>query len=408
MKTSITYKRVLSLVAMLLLVALPAMAFAAPELTATADKTSVTAGDTVVVTVTLAGKKLSAAEGEFSYDPSLLTFTEGDGGASDGRIALVSAEKDGASSLSARITFTAAGAGEAKVDFNITKALNYSGEDQGAATASVTVSIAAAPETVQAAAPDYATEGILAEGITDEGGQQMYIWTNLENVTIPSKYSETTVDYKGQTVPAVSVQDSDAPTLLYLSNASGENGGYYIYDAAKSSLYRYQTISSTSRSYIMLEPDGSVPLPDGFTETTITIDDKQVKAWAGQDAQGTVYLIYGRNPDGEVGYYVYSEADKSIQRYAVMPARPVSPQLPAEAAPTPGVEEPAEQPESGSGGISPILFYAACGAAALLLIALIAVIVKHSNEEKQRRERLARRRAQREKERSEAKASVEE
>ena len=361
------------------------------------------------MTITLSGKKLSAAEGEFTYDPSLLTFTEGDGGASDGRIALVSAEKDGTSSLSARITFTAAGAGEAKVDFNITKALSYSGEDQGAATASVTVSIAAAPETVQAAAPDYATEGIPAEGITDDKGQQMYIWTNLENVTIPSKYSETTVDYKGQTVPAVSVQDSDAPTLLYLSNASGENGGYYIYDAAKSSLYRYQTISSTSRSYIMLEPDGSVPLPDGFTETTITIDDKQVKAWAGQDAQGTVYLIYGRNPDGEVGYYVYSEADKSIQRYAVMPARPVSPQLPAEAAPTPGVEEPAEQPENGSStGISPILFYAACGAAVLLLIALIAVIVKHSNEEKQRRERLARRRAQREKERSEAKASVEE
>ena len=59
-------------------------------------------------------------------------------------------------------------------------------------------------------------------------------------------------------------------------------------------------------------------------------------------------------------------------------------------------------------GIDPIMFYAACGAAVLLLIALIAVIVKHSNEEKQRRERLARRRAQREKERSEAKASVEE
>ena len=110
-----------------------------------------------------------------------------------------------------------------------------------------------------------------------------------------------------------------------------------------------------------------------------------------------------------MGYYVYSEADKSIQRYAVMPARPVSPQLPAEAAPTPGVEEPAEQPENSNGtGIDPIIFYAACGAAVLLLIALIAVIVKHSNEEKQRRERLARRRAQREKERSEAKASVEE
>lgn len=407
MKTSIPYKRILSLAAALLLAALPAAAFAAPELTASADKSSVTAGDAVVVTVTLTGKKLSAAEGEFTYDPSLLTFTEGDGGASDGRIALFSAEKDGASSLSARITFTAAGAGEAKVDFNITKALNYSGEDQGAASASVTVSVAAAPAEEEQAGVDYASEGIPAEGITDEGGEQMYIWTNLENVTIPSKYSETTADYKGQTVPAVSVPDSDAPTLLYLSNASGENGGYYIYDAEKGAMYRYQTVSSTSRSYIILEPDGSVALPEGFTETTITIDDKQVKAWAGQDAQGAVYLIYGRNPDGEVGYYVYSEADKSIQRYAVMPARPVSPQLPAEAAPTPDLEEPAEQPESAS-GISPVMFYAACGAALLLLIALIAVIIKHSNEEKRRLERLAKRRAQRERERAEAGAGVEE
>ena len=79
MKTSITYKRVLSLVAMLLLVALPAMAFAAPELTATADKTSVTAGDTVVVTVTLAGKKLSAAEGDVIVVPGAVVPVWGEG-----------------------------------------------------------------------------------------------------------------------------------------------------------------------------------------------------------------------------------------------------------------------------------------------------------------------------------------
>ena len=81
MKTSSTYKRILSLAAVLLLAAIPAVAFAAPELAAEADKSSVTAGDAVVVTITLSGKKLSAAEGEFTYDPSLLTFTEGDGGA---------------------------------------------------------------------------------------------------------------------------------------------------------------------------------------------------------------------------------------------------------------------------------------------------------------------------------------
>ncbi len=399
MTTSAKY-RLFTAFAVILLAVLPAAALAAPELTASADKTSVTEGDTVTVTVTLSGKKLSAVEGEFTYDPSLLSFSEGDGGVSDGRIAMVSAEKDGSSSLSARITFTAAGAGDAKIDFSIINALNYSGEEQGTANASVTVSIAAAPVTAAAPDADLTAEGIPAEGMTDDAGQQLYIWTSLENVTIPSKYSETTVDYKGQQVPAVEVTDSDAPTLLYLSNANGENGSYYIYDAETGTMYKYKTISSSSRSYILLEPDGSVPLPEGFTETTITINDVQVKAWAGEDAQGAVYLIYGRNPDGEVGYYVYSDADKSIIRYSVMPARTVDPELPAEAEATPAPEQTAEQAKSG--GISPIIFYAVCAAAGILLIALIVTIAAHAMEEKQRRERLAKRRAQREKAKADA------
>lgn len=392
--------RLFTAFAVILLAVLPAAALAAPELTASADNTSVTEGDTVTVTVTLSGKKLSAVEGEFTYDPSLLSFTEGDGGVSDGRIAMVSAEKDGSSSLSARITFTAAGAGDAKIDFSIINALNYSGEDQSTANASVTVSIAAAPVTAAAPDTDLTAEGIPAEGMTDDAGQQLYIWTDLENVTIPSKYSETTIDYKGQQVPAVEVPDSDAPTLLYLSTATGESGSYYIYDAEKGTMYEYKTISSSSRSYILLEPDGSVSLPDGFTETTITVNDEQIKAWAGEDAQGTVYLIYGRNPDGEVGYYVYSDADKSIIRYSVMPARPVNPELPAEAEATPAPEQTAEQ--ANSGGISPIIFYAVCATAGILLIALIVTIAAHAREEKQRRERLAKRRAQREKAKADA------
>ena len=128
------------------------------------------------------------------------------------------------------------------------------------------------------------------------------IWRSLENVTIPSLYSETTLEYHGETVAAAQVADSDAPTLLYLSNSTGESGGYYIYDAAADLLYPYSTIPSVSKSYIILQPDGSVTLPEGFTETTLTVDEKDYSAWKTQDAQGDVYLIYARNPDGEVGY----------------------------------------------------------------------------------------------------------
>ena len=122
---------------------------------------------------------------------------------------------------------------------------------------------------------------------------------------------------------AAAVADSDAPLLLYVTDDTGAIGGYYIYDEAKDRLYPYRTVSSTSKSYIILEPDEGVSAPEGFGETTLTIDETQYRAWVSSDAQGEVYLLYARNPKGETGFYTYSVEDSSMQRYAVMPARPV-------------------------------------------------------------------------------------
>lgn len=72
-----------------------ATALAANDLSATADKTDVAAGDMVEVVLTLKGEALSAAEGSFTYDAGLLSFEEGEGGAGDGYISLISMEKAG-------------------------------------------------------------------------------------------------------------------------------------------------------------------------------------------------------------------------------------------------------------------------------------------------------------------------
>ena len=342
MKGNKLFKRVFAVTAAVMLALLPAAAFAAVEASAAADKTAVQAGDIVEVTITVAGKELAAAEGTYSYDPALLTYTESEGGASDGFISMVSAQKDGSDSLTARIKFTAAGAGNAEVTFDITKVLDYDGDEAGTAKGSVAITVQAAPASTEPTpAPiNYAAEGVAAVNLTSD--QPMYIWRTLENVTVPSKYTETTLDYHGETVAAAIVEDSDAPTLLYLSNAAGDVGGYYIYDTDKDTLYPYQTVNSVSKSYILLQPDGSVALPAGFSETFITIDEKPVTAWVSQDAQGDIYLLYGRNPDGEVGYYLYNPQDESLQRYAVMPARPTQPVLP-EAEETAPVEEAAPE-----------------------------------------------------------------
>lgn len=396
MKGNKLFKRVFAVTAAVMLALLPAAAFAAVEASAAADKTAVQAGDIVEVTITVAGKELAAAEGTYSYDPALLTYTESEGGASDGFISMVSAQKDGSDSLTARIKFTASGAGNAEVTFDITKVLDYDGDEAGTAKGSVVITVQAAPASTEPTpAPiNYAAEGVAAVNLTSD--QPMYIWRTLENVTVPSKYTETTLDYHGETVAAAIVEDSDAPTLLYLSNAAGDVGGYYIYDADKDTLYPYQTVNSVSKSYILLQPDGSVALPAGFSETSITIDEKPVTAWVSQDAQGDIYLLYGRNPDGEVGYYLYNPQDESLQRYAVMPARPTQPVLPEAEETAPVEEPPADESVTGEGITLPRpVFYGVCGLVAALVITIIAMAVSSAREKARRKRRAEQRRAER-------------
>lgn len=85
-------KKKLAMGLALALLMLPATAFAT-TVEAVADKTSVQAGDTVEVVITVQGEDMSIAEGSFTYDPAVLTFTEGEGGASDGFLNLVSVEQ---------------------------------------------------------------------------------------------------------------------------------------------------------------------------------------------------------------------------------------------------------------------------------------------------------------------------
>ncbi len=387
MKRVIKNRKSVVLTLALLLLLLPSVASASTTISVQTDTPSVQAGDTVEVVITVSGKGMAIAEGVFSYNPAVLTYAESEGGASDGFLNMVSAQKGGADTLTARIRFTAAGAGSTQIEASIEKILGYDGAEQAGAKASVSVSVSAPAPTPAPTPLNYAAEGVLAQNVKN-ASESMYIWRSLENVTIPSGYSITTLNYHGETVAAAKVEDSDAPTLLYLSNAAGNLGGYYIFDAAADALYPYQTVSSVSKSYILLEPDGSVALPEGFSETTLTIGEKEYTAWKSQDAQGEIYLLYARNPDGETGYYVYNAEDESLQRYAVLPARPIKPSLPPETQVTPAPEQAESTPipeQANEFILSKTVFYLLCGGGALLLFAAVGLLIARSAEMKRRR-----------------------
>ena len=103
-------KKLSVILALALVLAVPGVAFAT-DMSVTADPTSVKAGDTVTVTVTVSGAHIAVAEGVFTYDPAVLSYVSSSGGASDGYINMVSAQQGGASSLTAVIRFAAIGGG---------------------------------------------------------------------------------------------------------------------------------------------------------------------------------------------------------------------------------------------------------------------------------------------------------
>ena len=180
-------KKLTAIILSLLIMLICSAAYADASLDAQADKAQVSAGDTVTVTITLKGDKLAAAEGSFAYDTSLLSFEEAEGGAGDGYISMVSLSKGGESSLSARITFKALAEGNAEVAFSITKILNYSGKELGAAEQKASVTILPGPEPTPTPEPiSYAKEGVKAENVEGADGD-MFVWRSIENVTIPSR-----------------------------------------------------------------------------------------------------------------------------------------------------------------------------------------------------------------------------
>lgn len=373
---------------LVLFLSLPGVAKAAVHIQT--DTPRVSKGDTVEVMILVSGEGMALAEGVFTYDPAVLTYVESEGGASDGLLYLVSAQKGGVDTLSARVRFAASGAGSTHIEVALERVLGYDGKTQENTKASVAVEVTA-PQVAPTPTPrplDYAAKGVAASNVAG-AEEPMYIWRSLENVTVPSRYSVVKSTYQGETVEAARVADSDAPTLVYLSNASGDVGGYYIWEETTATLYPYQTISSVSKSYILLMPDGSVPLPDGFVETTLLVGEKEYPAFFMEEDD--IYLLYARNPGGEVGYYMYNPQDESLQRYVVLPARPAPPAAPSaapvETAPTIAPAQLPTQPpaQTGDAQTGNGAFYTVSAIAVLLAAAAAVLLVLYLKEKKRRK-----------------------
>lgn len=152
------------------------------------------------------------------------------------------------------------------------------------------------------------------EAITVEVEGKVYtVSTDLSGLQVPSSFKQTTVDYRGKTVPGFS-DAAEKRVVLYLQSDDG-TGGLFTYDAEKG-FSRFLYLDTEVATYIFLEPPKDQQTPAGYFRTTYEFPSGKVTCWRYDDASYATYLIvYGVSPQGNTEYFRYDTAEKTIQRF---------------------------------------------------------------------------------------------
>jgi len=346
------------------IIMLPKMALAS-DIEVKTENQQVKKGDIVTVSIIVSDKNIAIAQGDFSYDHKIISYTSGMGGVSDGKLNMISLRDGGSSSLTAVIEFKAIGEGQTQIIASIENMLDYDGEEldicQNSVTIDVTSDIPKLDETKseEDTIPVFKLDGIEASNVFGIDST-MYVWRSVKNLTLPSGCIDTKIMYNSVQISGATNSQDNGVSLLYLSDDLGENAGYYVFDEEYNSLYPYVTTKSASNKFTFLWPNESLTIPEGYIETLYTYNEMQIPAWVSEDSDEDVYLVYAQNDLGIKALYQYIPNEESLQRF---------------------IEQPNTQPVIGEADttdtkvVNSTLFISICIISGLLFIAVIVLII---------------------------------
>ena len=207
------------------------------------------------------------------------------------------------------------------------------------------------------------------------GGE--YKFVNFEDkIKAPDNCTKTTVKYKEFDVLAF--ESPNKKITIVCMNDKFNNMGFFIYDKEKQTFTEYKEFSSKLNRYIILPFPEGAKYPDSFVLTEIRILGENTSVYSINEPEyADKYVFYGMNIDGEEGYYIYDDLEKTFMRF-VIPSNNTNDD---KAEPEDVVVAETEiVKEKDNVSFLPeffnreVLFYIVCGIGGLFLILLICLI----------------------------------
>ena len=272
-------------------------------------------GEEVEITakMTCGGQLIGDGELTLKYDPEYLEFVEGTGqkNESEGSVTIFNAGTGTETELSYTIKFNALKEGETVIEVTGSTAYLWNNDTLNLTLGTSTVKIGAGDgksgkksKKVKGDGPEVTIEGVTYNIVND-----------IPPAVIPQGFSEVDTSFSGEDVKAIE-QEASGQQAFYLTDGKKHND-LFLYDGEGGTFSPFELIDISENAYVIfLQNDGTLDIPKGFEEVTLTVNKKAFPAWQNTNADlQDYYLIYALNNSGEKTLYAYDNKEGTYQRF---------------------------------------------------------------------------------------------
>ena len=157
---------------------------------------------------------------------------------------------------------------------------------------------------------DITVSGNVSDILVNVDGKDYYIAEQDATLEPPVGFSLATVQYGDSEVTAYK-NASGKIVLLYLIEADGENGAFFLYENNTVSSFAY--ISTADFTYIVRDVIDQAP--EGLYKSNYELNGKNVVCYKYTDTALADFVVFSAiSPEGNLGYYNFDVREKTVQR----------------------------------------------------------------------------------------------
>ena len=148
-------------------------------------------------------------------------------------------------------------------------------------------------------------------------GLTMYLQSVPANAEIPQGFEKASFEYQGSRFEIAQNSD-ESMRLFYLADFKGENGAFYLYDAASDTCLNSVPLYINGHVQMLLDADRGGKVPKGCKLQTAQIDGRPLRVYVAgglSAAEAREYIVYGLDDTGIHDYYRYAVQSGTLGYY---------------------------------------------------------------------------------------------